>query len=225
MAKPLLLWGVTSQAKVLHPIIEAAGYQIVMAFDDQVDVRPDIDAPAMILGDRPSLKTWHDGLSEAASFLVAIGGTRGQIRCQIATFLRDWGLTPASAVHPAASVASSARLGRGCQILRGAVISEAADLGQNVIVNTGAIVDHDCRVGDGVHIMPGAVLTGLVAVGDFASIGANATILPRINVGARAIVGAGAVVTRDVPAGATVLGVPARQSSPGSQLIDMQTDR
>lgn len=43
-----------------------------------------------------------------------------------------------------------------------------------------------------------------------ADIGVNATILAGVTVGERSIVGAGAVVTQDVPAGATVAGVPAR---------------
>lgn len=41
-------------------------------------------------------------------------------------------------------------------------------------------------------------------------IGAGAILLPGVTVGERAIVGAGAVVTKDVPAGATVCGSPAR---------------
>lgn len=43
-----------------------------------------------------------------------------------------------------------------------------------------------------------------------ASIGSNATILGGVVLGANCTVGAGSVVTRDVPEGATVVGVPAR---------------
>jgi acetyltransferase-like isoleucine patch superfamily enzyme len=49
-----------------------------------------------------------------------------------------------------------------------------------------------------------------VHVGRDARVGANATILPGVRIGERALVGAGAVVTRDVPAGAVVVGNPAR---------------
>jgi acetyltransferase-like isoleucine patch superfamily enzyme len=42
------------------------------------------------------------------------------------------------------------------------------------------------------------------------SIGSGAVIMAGVAIGARALVGAGAVVTRDVPAGATAAGVPAR---------------
>ena len=43
-----------------------------------------------------------------------------------------------------------------------------------------------------------------------ASIGSGAVILPGIEIGEGAMIGAGAVVTRSVPAGATVVGNPAR---------------
>jgi len=43
-----------------------------------------------------------------------------------------------------------------------------------------------------------------------ASIGSSVTILCGVTIGEGALVGAGAVVTKDVPAGATVAGVPAK---------------
>lgn len=43
-----------------------------------------------------------------------------------------------------------------------------------------------------------------------ASIGANATILCGVTIGEKAMVGAGSVVTKDVPAGFTVVGNPAK---------------
>jgi len=45
-----------------------------------------------------------------------------------------------------------------------------------------------------------------------ASIGTGAVLLGGITIGERAVVGAGSVVTRDVPAGRTVMGNPARLS-------------
>jgi acetyltransferase-like isoleucine patch superfamily enzyme len=57
--------------------------------------------------------------------------------------------------------------------------------------------------------------TGEVIVGDRAMIGAKAVILPGVRIGADAQGAADSLVTRDVPAGATVAGVPAQEMSDG----------
>lgn len=116
----------------------------------------------------------------------------------------------ATVVSIDAVVASSAKLGEGCQVITGAIVHPGATIGVNTIVNTGAQVDHDCRVGAHAHVAPGAILCGWVHVGDEAHVGAGAVISDHVTIGDGAIVGAGAVVLRDVAEGATVVGNPAR---------------
>ena len=73
-------------------------------------------------------------------------------------------------------------------------------------------VTHDCVLEDWVSLMPGCHVSGGVTLGEGAFLGVGAVILQGRTVGAWARVGAGAVVTEDVPAGATVVGVPARDA-------------
>jgi sugar O-acyltransferase (sialic acid O-acetyltransferase NeuD family) len=143
-------------------------------------------------------------------FAVAIGGNGGADRLEIDRRMRAEGLLPLTVRHRFSYVSSDATQDEGSQVLAGSILGANARIGKQTILNTNASVDHDCIVGDGVHIAPGATICGEVAIADCAFIGAGATILPRLSIGSGAQIGAGAVVTRDLPPGATVLGVPAR---------------
>lgn len=57
-------------------------------------------------------------------------------------------------------------------------------------------------------------------IGDEVFIGAGARVLGGITVGDRAQIGANAVVIRDVPAGATVVGIPARAVKSGTEVVN-----
>lgn len=110
------------------------------------------------------------------------------------------------------------------------------DYGSNIRLGAGVFLNFGCvildvvavtigdrtQVGPKVQILtadhprdPETRRTGLefgrpVRIGADVWIGGGAIILPGITVGDGALIGAGAVVTRDVPAGATVAGNPAR---------------
>ena len=103
-------------------------------------------------------------------------------------------------------------------------------LGANVFLNYNCVIldtapvtiGDDTRIGPAVQIYtadhprdPATRRSGLekgvpVTIGRNVWIGGGAIILPGVSIGDDAIVGAGSVVTRDVPAGATVVGNPAK---------------
>lgn len=140
--------------------------------------------------------------------IVAIG--HNQVRQRIFAALSASDERFAIARHPQAIVAPDVIIHPGTMICAGAVVNSGSVIGANVILNTGCTVDHHCVIGDHVHIAPGVHIGGAVHVDEGALVGIGATLLPQITVGAWAIVGAGACVTRQVDAGQTVVGVPAR---------------
>ena len=71
-------------------------------------------------------------------------------------------------------------------------------------------VGHDAFIGNGCEIAPLTSVGGEVEIGNHVKVGQGATFKPRVKVGDRAVIGMGAVVTKDVPAGETWVGNPAR---------------
>jgi len=97
-------------------------------------------------------------LTHAENAIVAIGDNRIREAAQLR--LEQAGFTIVSAVHPAACVAPSAILGRGCAVMACAAIGTEAELCDGVIVNTGAVVDHHCHAGRFSHLGTSAAMAG-----------------------------------------------------------------
>ncbi len=207
--RDVLLWGGTGQAKLVRPILERAGHRVGVVFDDTVGLAPPFfDVPLCHASAWPA---WLDAADRGAwGFVVAIGNPHGAARLRLHGMLQTAGLHPLSVVHETAWVEPGAEVGCGLQALAFSRVAVEARLGVSVILNAHASVDHECTLGDAVELGPAATLCGNVTVEARAWVAAGATVLPRLRVGADAIVGAGALVHRDVPAGLTVVGVPAR---------------
>ena len=114
--------------------------------------------------------------------------------------------------HPSAIIAKTAQIGLGSFIAAQSIIAPDAQIGIHCIINHGSVVDHDCFVGNYTHIAPHSSLGGGAIIGRGVLIGAGAVILPGITVADYAVVGAGAVVTKNVVAGMTVVGNPAKSN-------------
>lgn len=110
-------------------------------------------------------------------------------------------------IHPAAEIGRRFVIDHGT----GVVIGETAIIGDDVTLyhavtlgGTAPAVDSDKQVGQKRHptVMDGAI------------IGSGAAVLGPITIGVGARVGANSVVTKDVPAGVTAVGIPAKVIMP-----------
>jgi sugar O-acyltransferase (sialic acid O-acetyltransferase NeuD family) len=218
--------GSPSYGRVARPVtgcvvLGAGGHAAVL-----LDALGDLDADLLVLD--PDESRWNtdfagvpvvggdDRLSELAAsgvshFVVGVGATTAsRLRTLLFEKALACGLLPLTVRHATAIVSDRATIEPGAQILAGAIVSTNARIGANAIVNTGAVVDHDCLVGEHAHVATGARLAGDVRIGARSHVGVGASIRQGIRVAEDATIGAGAVVVKDVAAGTTVVGVPAR---------------
>ena len=119
-----------------------------------------------------------------------------------------------SMVGPFVEIQSGVTIGKRCKIQSHSFLCSGVTLEDGVFIGHGVMFTNDkspralkddgsLKTADDWECTPTLVKKN-------ASIGSNATILPGVTIGEGAMVGAGAVVTKDVPAGATVVGNPAK---------------
>ena len=213
MTKLYAIYGASGCGRSLMPVArqqlarESDASEIVF-IDDALESVADVNAHRAM--------NYLAFLNETASEkYVQIAIANSHVREKIAQRLKMDG------IHLWSIIADHVVLMDQIELAEGSALSPFVTIGSNVKIgkyfhaNLYSYVEHDCVIGDFVTFAPGVKCNGNIHIQDHAYIGAGAMIKqgtpdqPLI-IGAGAVVGMGAVVTKSVPAGATVVGNPAR---------------
>jgi sugar O-acyltransferase (sialic acid O-acetyltransferase NeuD family) len=206
-SKNLVIIGAGGHAQVVIDAVQEQGIYNIVGLVDQSEKQ---------LGNLMGYEIKRE-LSEfeTCNFFVAIGDNRIRMRLFEDALAQGW--TPATIIHPSASVSKYATIAAGTIICAGGIMGVHATVGSNSIINTSATVDHECRVGSHAHLAVGAHMTGNSRVEDGTFVGAGAVLIPGVAVGAWSTVGAGAVVLGNIKSGVTAVGLPARAIEPAKK--------
>ena len=117
-----------------------------------------------------------------------------------------------SLIHPSVMTGESrfVRIGDGCIICGGTIITVNIVIERFVILNLSCTVGHDAQIGAFSSFMPTVNISGEVNIGEGVYVGTGAKIINQLEIGAWTTVGAGAVVAKSLPAHCTAVGVPAK---------------
>jgi UDP-perosamine 4-acetyltransferase len=204
MKKKVFILGAGGHGRVLYSVLRD---------NDELEVACFVDENLGVKGKKVNGLDVYNSLNDINKKDISggIGGVGdNDTRSRMAKDILDNGFDLINAIDNSCIIKDGVSLGQGVTIWAGVIINFYSKIGDNVIINCGAIIEHECVIGKSAHIGPGAKLAGVVEVGEYAFVGMGAVIKEGIKIGRNSIVGAGSVVIKDVPAGVTVVGVPAK---------------
>ncbi len=213
MSTPIAIYGAGGFAREVAWLVESCNtdrerYRVVCFIDDNVQAHGAILNGVPVMG----LEEAHRRFPEA-HLVGGIGSP--QIRQHVLEKAAMIGFRFETIIHPHVERSAWVEIGAGTVICAGSILTTNITLGQHVQINLACTIGHDVVMEDYATLAPGAHISGHVHLGRRAYVGTGAVIIngtqdAPIVIGEDVIVGAGACVTKSVPAGLTVVGVPAR---------------
>src|SRR5439155_11678819 len=168
---------------------------------------PMTSLPSLLLADLRAKAQWCYGSTALRALLKVLftDGTAAMVLYRLMQAARRWRLSPLEMfLNKLNAICCNCIIGRGAQFGPGFVL----------IHSTGVVINGQVRGGEHVYlehqVTIGAERGQSPVLGDHVFVGAGAKIVGPVKIGSYCRIGANAVVVRDIPAGATAVGVPAK---------------
>jgi sugar O-acyltransferase (sialic acid O-acetyltransferase NeuD family) len=209
MENPVIIFGASFMGRAAKEVFEANSNVVYCFLDDDKTLHGKEIDNVTVLGN-----TDDDGylklIGKKCAAFVAVDDNK--VRKGLVQMLQEVRhVQPVNAVHPSATVSSSATLGHGNFIDMVAAVGAGAEIGNHVIVQAGATIGVEAKIGDYAQIGAGSVINAGAELEEEVFIGSGVTVISGITIGKGARVGAGSVVIAPVKAGDTVFGNPAQK--------------
>ncbi len=208
--KPLAIFGAggfgRETAVMLRQINQhTTAWALIGFFDDGLQTNAEVDG-LKVLGNCKDLNTHADELS------VCIAVADPVLRLGLINRISNPKIKFPTLVHPQANLGDAQRnkLGMGCILTAGAILTTGIEIGDFGIVNLATTIGHDARLGQCCTVMPGCSISGNVSIGEGCVLGTGSRIIQGITIGANCRIGAGSVVTKSFGSDLKIVGVPAR---------------
>ena len=207
--RKIIFWGGTLQCVSLREYLPN-DVKLTAIFDNNPKVESPFNDVPLYHG-KSGFYEWKSTLAkdEEIYFAVAIAGAFGRDRCEVGDFLSSEGFKPLNIISSTAIISPSVKIGRGVQIMAGAIVDARAEIGDYAILNLGAILGHGCKIGRGVHLGANTIVAGSCTIDDYVTVWTGANVSPRLHIGEGATVGLGSSVISNVKPNVTVFGHPA----------------
>lgn len=208
------VYGASGCGRGVMPLARQQLRQVGVEPERLVFVDDGAGLPPLLNGQR--MLTYAQFLAEPARqrhAVLAIAAST--VREQLAQRCAQDGVQPWTVQAANVVTMDAVELGAGAILSPFVTLTSNIRIGRHFHANLYSYVEHDCVIGDFVTFAPGVMCNGNIVVEDHAYIGTGAVIKQGqpgkpLVIGRGAVVGMGAVVTKSVPAGATVVGNPAR---------------